>query len=79
MVLSDALTSSPQAARKSEVTSAPISDSRLLNIDAGTPVTFEQAIGKETSMVLVFNRQGQLTKRMTYAEDNGLTEERFNP
>lgn len=44
----------------------PVEGSCQVNIDAGIPVTFEQAIGKETSMVLVFNRQGQLTKRITY-------------
>jgi hypothetical protein len=35
-------------------------------IDAGTPVTLAQAIPAETSMVLVFDRAGKLTKRITY-------------
>jgi hypothetical protein len=42
-----------------------------VNIGANTPVTFTQAIGAQTSMVLVFDRNGQLTKRITYA--NGMS------
>ncbi|MFC4150076.1 hypothetical protein ACFO0M_27800 [Micromonospora mangrovi] len=41
-----------------------------VNIGANTPVTFTQAIGAQTSMVLVFNRQGQFVKRITYG--NGM-------
>ncbi len=44
-----------------------VSGSCQVNIGASTAVTSSQAIGASTSMVLVFSRQGQLTKRITYA------------
>jgi hypothetical protein len=50
-----------------------------VNIDAGTPVTFNQSIGGDTSMVLVFNGQGQLTKRITYAQGSSPQTQNFNP
>jgi hypothetical protein len=50
-----------------------------VNIDAGTPVTFNQSIGGDTSMVLVFNGQGQLTTRITYAQGCSPQTQNFNP
>ncbi|MBN1362012.1 MAG: hypothetical protein JW993_15560 [Sedimentisphaerales bacterium] len=57
----------------------PVDDSCQVNIDAGVAITLVQRIGAHTSMVLVFDRQGQLTKRITYAEDGTPKEELFNP
>jgi hypothetical protein len=42
-----------------------------VNIAAGVPVTYTQTIGAKTSMVLVFNSQGQFVKRITYANGSG--------
>ena len=53
-----------------------VSGSCQINIDAGTAVTLPQTIGATTTMVLVFNRQGQLTRRITYA--NGGTPQTQN-
>jgi hypothetical protein len=39
-----------------------------INIPVGLAVDFKQAIGSQTSMVLVFNLQGQLDKTITYAK-----------
>ena len=57
----------------------PIDGSCQVNIDAGVPVTVAQAIGGQTTLVLVFNRQGQLTKRITYADGSSPKEEIFDP
>jgi hypothetical protein len=48
-----------------------------VNIDAGVPVTFNQAIPGATSMVLVFNSQGTLTKRTTYTNGGGPVTQNF--
>jgi hypothetical protein len=50
-----------------------------VNIDAGIPVTFAQTIGGQTSIVLVFNRQGRLTRRITYVKGDTPSEEIVNP
>jgi hypothetical protein len=50
-----------------------------VNIDAGVPITLTQAIGEKTTMVLVFNLKGQLTKRITYADDGKPSEEILKP
>jgi hypothetical protein len=42
-----------------------------VNIPAGLAVDLEQAIGSQTSMVLIFNLQGKLVKTVTYAKDSG--------
>lgn len=51
----------------------------LVNIDAGVPVTLTQAIGEKTTMVLVFNLKGQLTKRGTYPDGSQPREEILKP
>jgi len=48
-----------------------------VRVNAATPITFSQSIGGTTSMVLVFNRQGQLTKRITYASGGAPVEQNF--
>ncbi|MCI4066241.1 malectin domain-containing carbohydrate-binding protein [Micromonospora sp. R77] len=48
-----------------------VSGGCTVNIGANTPITFTQAIGAQTSMVLVFNRQGQFVKRITYGNGMG--------
>ena len=40
-----------------------------INIPAGLAVELEQAISSQTSMVMVFNLQGQLIKTITYMKD----------
>jgi hypothetical protein len=39
-----------------------------VNLPVGLAVDFKQTIGSQTSMVLVFNLQGQLVKNITYAK-----------
>ena len=39
-----------------------------VNIPAGLPVEMKQAIGSQTTMVLIFNLQGKLIKTITYAK-----------
>jgi len=56
-----------------------IGGSCTVNIQAGTPVSFTQSIGGTTSMVLVFNTAGQLTKRITYANGGVPVVENFTP
>ena len=48
-----------------------ITGSCQVNIDADIPVTSSQTIGGQTTIVLVFNLQGQLIKRVTYASSSG--------
>jgi len=57
----------------------PIDGNCRVNIDVGVPVTVAQAIGGQTTLVLVFNRQGKLTKRITYADGSSPNEEIFDP
>ena len=39
-----------------------------INIDAGTAVTHSQSIAGNTTLMLIFNRQGQLTRQIHYSE-----------
>jgi len=61
----------------------PVEGGCQVNIDAGVPVTLTQVIGEMSTMVLVFNAKGQLTKRITYTDPNGdgrkPVEETFTP
>jgi hypothetical protein len=61
----------------------PVEGSCLVNIDADVPATLRQPIGNKTTMVLMFNTKGQLTKCLTYAApgtDGGRPmEETFKP
>ena len=44
-----------------------------VNIPAGVAVSFNQTIGSQTSMVLVFNLQGQLVQTITYSRAGNWT------
>lgn len=48
-----------------------------VNISAGRAVTYSQSIPANTSMVLLFNLQGQLTKRITYTSGGIPVEQNF--